>query len=243
MPVQKKNLKLTRKIVLQTIVITLLTLASACGLFFLGFYFGSRQTFQKQTLKNKTLPVSPSPRAVGKEVPYGDENLEEDADYQQTMQALTDEGLKPLNKNLKVEGYHHDFTFSYPDDWQVVVNNQEFATQLTISQEGYQIIIAQGDAGAAACLYPGDPEYETFMGPNIQLANYVEFEGEEEMFRRSEYPQAGNYLICGREKGTDGFGSYLISAGFTKYETPLNPSPALLRQMDRILMSIKVNGG
>ena len=92
--------------------------------------------------------------------------------------------------------------------------------------------------GAAQCLYPSDPEYNTYLGPHIKLQKYVEFEGTEEVFRRSQYPNPGEHLICGKPKGEEGFASYLTSAGFTKYQTPINPSKTILKEMDRILMSI-----
>jgi hypothetical protein len=232
----------TQNIVLKTLLITFIVLVLAVGFVYFGYWYGNKIALQKQqtsTSKPVQERVKTSPSPIVKEVPFGDEDLDTDEEYQRQMQELTDESLKPLTQSQRVDGYHLSFTFSYPNDWNVVVNNFEYATEVVISKEGYKIVIAQGDMGGAMCLFPEDPEYNTFMGPSIQFGQYVEFEGINEIMRRAVYPNPASNVICGREKGTDGFGSYLTSAGFTKYDVPANPSQTMLRQMDRILMSIK----
>ena len=103
MPNDKKNL------ILKTVLITFLCLGLAASLVYLGFWYGQKQAVLPPSKgKIKSLPPT--------EVPFGDEDLDTDAEYQRQMQELTNQGAKDETTSWTTYTNNpYGFAFKYPE--------------------------------------------------------------------------------------------------------------------------------
>jgi len=85
-----------KKLILKTVLLTFLVLFCAGALLYAGFWYGKRGEQVK-------------------EIPFGDEDLETDEEYQKAMQEVTDEGPSGEESPwITYKNETHGFSFQYP---------------------------------------------------------------------------------------------------------------------------------
>lgn len=124
-PIPTSNKK---SLILKTVLMTLFCLIIAAGLIFLGFWYGQRQ-----------VAPPPSPDAIknplSTEVPFGDEDLDTDLEYQQQMQQLTDQGAQDKTASWSTySNTTYGFAFKYPPPVYLKETSGENYAHLYLSQ-------------------------------------------------------------------------------------------------------------
>lgn len=227
-----------------------------------GYFFSQNLKLKKQTAStNKPLAtpskkpqtVSPTSQAQNnKEVPYGDENLDTDKQYQEAMknpQYIPPYGWKKyITKDNK-------YLLYYPPDW-ILTDKSEDVDLYKDGNVKFQenIIISKGEYiftsydplawGPNVCLYPDSPSFEG-PGSENRIEKYLEIKGNDGTYRREEksdysIPQSKlRWFIC--KKGEDGFFTGVAGFGSTYYDTPTTYDSNILIILDEILASLKTN--
>jgi len=115
-PDKKTSSPNNKKLIFSTILITLFVLLAGASLIYLGFWYGQRQAkiAKPEQKQEKTIP-SPQSKKQPKEVPYGDEDLETDQEYQKSMQEYDDEGCTGEQCSwMTYSNQTYGFSFKYP---------------------------------------------------------------------------------------------------------------------------------
>lgn len=128
------------------------------------------------------------------------------------------------------------YTIEVPDTWTAKPEHDSKADmdRLTLSRDGYEIIIYQAATGGAVCLYPEDPDFE---GPSSRYADYTVIGTKEgRIFRRGGESGGTGYTLCSRQKD----GSFIQPTffGHISYKVPVATDPSILVEMDVIIGSI-----
>lgn len=220
----------------QNILLVLgLVLVSALLMGLIGYFLGNLMPLENMGLKG--LMGSSPTTEVSKEVEEEETKEEkvEDKGEEIVEEPVTSETLETET----VDGYQKDFKFDYPSDWVVVVNNSEFSTEVEISKGEFKILVLQGDMGASRCIYPDEDDYlNGWEGPHVKQTEYAQFQGVNEVFRRTQYPVQGKYTLCSKRPESSYFNGY-STVGFIKYETPIFPTETQLGELDKIVRTIE----
>ncbi len=138
---------------------------------------------------------------------------------------------------------HTLYTVSVPADWKSSkdeVNNSDSSDTLTLSKDGYSLVIHQANMGGSLYSF----EDAKVDGPFAQeyKGTYVDFTGVNgEKYRRIDAssqnkPGEKNFTVV--EKKTDSYQAP-TTFGALSYTTPLSPASDLLDEMDDIVASLK----
>ena len=107
-----KNFK--KRLIIKTVLITFLVLVSAAGLVYAGFWYGQKQT--AEGAKKSLSPKKPSQTEEQvKEVPFGDEEFQNNEEYQKSMEEYEDEGCTGEDCSwITYKNEAKGFSFQYP---------------------------------------------------------------------------------------------------------------------------------
>lgn len=108
--------------------------------------------------------------------------------------------------------------------------------KLTLTKDGYKILISQAAAGGAQCLFTGDAEME---GPSSKYSDYKEIiTKSSEKLRRSWTTDAKAFSVC-EKIGTNPYG-IPTTFGYIAITVPAGGSTTLMiTEIDSILASLK----
>jgi hypothetical protein len=204
----------------------------------------------KENLK-KPPSLSPTLASGSQEVPYGDENLDTDTQYQEAMAHPT---YIPPYGWKKYITKDQKYSLYYPSDWTLTDASKDvdlyndgkiqFQEDISISKGTYVFKSYNPLAwGPGICLYPDSPPFDGPGGGDI-IENYIEVKGNDGTYRRPEQstydiPQQSKlrWFIC-KEEDTKVFTSVSVF-GSTYYDTPTSYDKNMLIIMDQILESVK----
>ena len=106
--------------------------------------------------------------------------------------------------------------------------------RLTLTKDGYKIVIYQAATGGAQCLFPGEADVE---GPSSKFTKFAEFTTATGELLRKGSTDAKGFTVC-EKQGVNGFGAP-TSFGHIAITLPASTTPVILAEIDGILASLK----
>jgi hypothetical protein len=130
------------------------------------------------------------------------------------------------------------YTIMTPPGWE---QNREHddnlnTDKLTLTKNGYTVLIYQAPTGGAACWYQGDSAPE---GPSVFFKSFVNINGTDGRIYRRGAAEPKNerqgYTICEKK---DAFQTP-TTFGHITYNAPKNPDETLLKEIDTMIATLK----
>jgi len=104
--------------------------------------------------------------------------------------------------------------------------------KLTISKNGYSVVISQGAMGGGGCVYKGDPPQEMAQS----FTDFVGITGKEGQYRRS-WTTEGEYTICQKSSTENSYG-FPTQFGAINVKTPTPSDSSVMAEIDGMIASI-----
>lgn len=121
-----------------------------------------------------------------------------------------------------------------PSDWISQREQGQDNDRLTLTKNGYKIVIYEAAFGGGGCLYPGDAPSEMAQ----TFSSFVEIiDPNGFVFRRSPTGTAGNFTVCQKNSSDGSFGSP-TAFGAISITTPVAQDASIMGEIDGILASI-----
>ncbi|MEI6690223.1 MAG: hypothetical protein WCL07_00575 [bacterium] len=145
-------------------------------------------------------------------------------------------------KSESVSGLSYPaYTISFPATWAVTTKKTEGTSTLTISRNGYKIIISQAAVGNAVCLFKDSPSFQGSSG-DLRTKDYTEYPSDQGYILRRYFK--GNegdnsiFLFCGKNE-TDTYFVTPLNIGGLNYAVPAKYDVGVLKEMDSIVKTLQ----
>lgn len=188
-----------------------------------GYYFGTQTTKPEEKMVPQTAPTAtpteslPSPTIT-----------------------TTSQKTKTVKGGLSGETSFKPYTIQVPEGWVDAHETTVAASidKLTLTKNGYSLIIYQAAVGGGGCLYPGDKPTEMAS----TFTDFAPITATDAQFRRSwNLPENGakviSYTIC--QKAPDNSYGNVTGFGVINAVSPNPANAVVLAEIDNMLASLK----
>jgi hypothetical protein len=127
------------------------------------------------------------------------------------------------------------YTLTAPSDWTSQKETTQYSDMMTLSKNGYKLVIYQAAGGGGGCTYPGQAPQEmaqTFSS-FVEIMNPNGF-----VFRRGPTQGTPNAWSVCQKNASDGSFAFPTNFGNITINTPANPTDAIMAEVDGILASL-----
>lgn len=193
----------------------------------LGYYIGQTKIIKYASIPT---PMLENPKVSNKP------QLSPTTSEKKTTIATPIPAKKTLNGGLSSGTSFSTYSIQVPTGWtDKRETTPSVLDKVTLTKEGYSLIIYQAAIGGGGCIYKGDPP--TAMSQSFN--NFVDITGTAGQFRRSWNADANthiSYTIC--QKGSDYYSS-ITQFGKIDVVSPNPADDATLGEIDSIIASLK----
>lgn len=182
-----------------------------------AFYFGTRSSSSNQPTPTPTLSQEENSNAAP---------TTKEASEEKTTKSVSAGGVLSFPK----------YSLDIPLDWNSQREQGENSDLLTLTKGNYKIIISEGAFGGSGCLFPGDApsEMAQTFSKFVEIINPNGF-----IFRRGSTSDSDTgWTLCEKSTNASSFGAP-TQFGHISITTPVNPSAAVMSEIDSIFASIK----